>query len=395
MLTLYPDIGRHNRAHAKRADVVETTYVTAAATDDAVVYVNQDGVPISTSYPTTATSETQPAIHNDVHVAAATHNTALDPHSEVNRPPPTYGYQTAPTYGTQPAPTYPTSAATSTAADSSPTQTDTPPSGGAPGGGAIGINYSPYHGDHSCKDTNQVKSDFDGFGGYGVVRSYGTDCNQVPNMMNAAKSKNMKIMLGVFDIDNAAAEAGALVNGVKAAGGDWNMVHSVSVGNEHVNSGKATSAQVVAALQTVKGTLKGAGYNGQVAIVDTFSATIQHPELCQASDYAAVNAHAFFNDQTSADEAGKWLQGTVQDVKAKCSGKDVIVTESGWPSQGSSNGAAVPNKQNQQTAISSLTKAFSDGGLFLLSAYNDHWKEDFAGSFGCEKFWGIYGDSPN
>ena len=44
-----------------------------------------------------------------------------------------------------------------------------------------------------------------------------------------------------------------------------------SVGNELVNTGKASASQVVAAIASAKTTLKAAGYDGPVATVDTMS----------------------------------------------------------------------------------------------------------------------------
>ncbi|RMY24767.1 hypothetical protein D0865_16374, partial [Hortaea werneckii] len=62
------------------------------------------------------------------------------------------------------------------------------------------------------------------------------------------------------------------------------------------------------------------------------------------------------------------------------------ITESGWPTQGESNGAAVPGTANQRAAIDSLKSAFS-GNLILFTAYNDMWKSNNAGTYGAEQFW--------
>ncbi|KAL9081974.1 MAG: hypothetical protein Q9159_006852 [Coniocarpon cinnabarinum] len=409
-------IANHARQHVKR-DVVTQTEIVTAATPDVMVYVNQNGEPISTAYASAPTAQAQsapapaPAAPSEsapqrvsAQAAPSEYGGAPEQSShEASAPsshaqPAPSSYAPAPSSYSAPAPpasSAPSAPSASASSSSAPAPSHSSPSSQGPSGGdSLGINYSPYHTDHSCKTSDEVMKDIQALPDYGVVRSYGTDCNQVPNMINAAKSKNMKIMLGVYDVTQAANEAGMIVSGIKAAaGGDWSMVHSISVGNEAVNSGQASVGQVLSGLQTAKGTLKAGGYSGPVVTVDTFDALIAHPELCQASDYAAANAHAFFDATSSADQAGKWAQGTAQRVKDACGGKNVILTESGWPSQGSPNGAAVPSKEAQSTAISSLKSAFPNGGLFLFSAYNDAWKDDFSGSFGCEKYWGIYGSS--
>ena len=44
-----------------------------------------------------------------------------------------------------------------------------------------------------------------------------------------------------------------------------------SVGNELVNTGKASASQVVAAIGTAKAALKAQGYNGPITTIDTMS----------------------------------------------------------------------------------------------------------------------------
>lgn len=355
-----------------------------AAAPDAVVIQDQYGNVLSTSYANQATAAPEPSVSAE----AASYGAPAS--ASVPAPLPA----SAPTQAPAPAPSpaQPEAQAPSPAAPSPAPQA--PSSGGssAPSGGSgLGINYSPYHGDHSCKTADEVAKDFDKLDGFGKVRSYGTDCNQVPNIMKAAKAKNMKVMLGIYDIHSAGSEADTLIQGVN---GDWGMVDTVSVGNEAVNSGQASAGDVVSAIGTVRSKLAATNYKGPVVAVDTFNALIANPQICQASDYAAANAHAFYDSDITPDKAGQWAQGTADRVTQAC-GKKTVITESGWPSGGSANGAAVPNPQNQQTAIESLKKSFSNGGLFLLSAYNDPWKSDFSGSFGCEKYWGIFGDSSN
>ena len=397
----------HQHQHAQR-DVVYLTTTVAAPSPDAMVVVDQNGNVLSTSYANQPTAPpviaqgapAQPSAYvapaPEVSPQAPAPAPEASPQAQAPVPEPPAPAPEAPA----PVPVPASPPANSEAKSAPETVPTTPSSGGqtsgapanAPGAGnGLGINYSPYHADQTCKSADQVKKDLDQINGYGIVRSYGVDCNQVPNIISAAKTKQMKVMLGIFNIDSAADDAKVLVQGV---GNDWGVVDSISVGNEAVNSGKASADQVVSALNAVRGVLSGSGYKGPVVAVDTFDTLIKYPQLCQNSDFAAANAHAFFDSQITADRAGQWAQDTAKRVSNAC-GKKTVITESGWPSQGNPNGAAVPNKQNQEAAIQSLKSAFGNGGLFLFSAYNNLWKQDFDGSHGCEKFWGILGDSSN
>ena len=252
--------------------------------------------------------------------------------------------------------------------------------------------YTAYHDDSTCKDANAVQQDFNQINGFGLVRIEGTDCGQVGNVLSACKAKGMKLFVGVYDISNVASEMATII---KAVGNDWDVIDTISVGNEVINSqGAGALPQVISALGTARSLLKATPYKGPVVAVDTFDAIKAHPEICQNSDYAAANAYAFFDSTATASNAGPWAKNTAQDVSNACGGKKTVITESGWPSSGGSNGAAVPSPQNQQTAISSLKSSFSSG-LFIMGAFNDKWKKSGSGQFGCENFYGIYGDSPS
>ena len=64
-----------------------------------------------------------------------------------------------------------------------------------------GMAYSPYNADGSCKTQDQVNKDFEPLNDYSMIRIYGTDCDQVTTVGNAAKAKGMKLFTGIFDID--------------------------------------------------------------------------------------------------------------------------------------------------------------------------------------------------
>ncbi|KAF2481844.1 glycoside hydrolase superfamily, partial [Neohortaea acidophila] len=233
-------------------------------------------------------------------------------------------------------------------------------------------------------------SDFSAFSGYGFIRSYGVDCNQVPLILSAVQSKGMKMFAGIYDIDQVEAETQELIS---AAQNNWDSIYAVTVGNEAVNDGVATVAQVVAAVNQARTMLRAAGYTGPVVTVDTSAQVISNPALCQASDFAAANCHAFFNADLTPDQAGPWVLEQAQRISEACGGKNTMITESGWPNQGESNGMAVPSEANQATAIASLRSSFSNN-IVLFSAFNDLWETNTAATFGTNQFWGIYGNAP-
>lgn len=269
---------------------------------------------------------------------------------------------------------------------SSAAGTSTPSS--APSGSfsapAKGVTYSPYNADGTCKSASQVKSDLSKLTSYSIIRLYGVDCNQVENVL-AALAPGQKIFAGIFFMNDIAGGISQLASAVKAHGG-WDVVHTVSIGNELVNGGQANPGQIAGYVQQGRSALKAAGYTGPVVSVDTFIAVINNPSLCEYSDYMAVNAHAFFDGHVVAGDSGDWLLQQIQRVSSACGGKNVFITETGWPTQGDNNNVAVPLKQNQEAALSSISGKCGNDAIFF-NAYNDFWKAP--GAFNAEQYWGI------
>jgi len=269
-------------------------------------------------------------------------------------------------------------------------------SGSSGSGSGFGFSYSPYHADNKCKSQAEVNADFALIGNeFSVVRIYGVDCDQTATVLSAAKSKGLKLFAGIYDLTNLEASVKKIS---AAAAGDWSHFDAVSVGNEVVNGG-GSAATVIAAIGTVRSLLRTAGFNGPVVTVDTLVAARANPGLCDASDRCTVNCHPFFDGQVSAEGAGDFLATQIPTLRAVLANKnqEIVITETGWPWQGETNGRAVPSKSNQATAIASIKSKFASNpsGIILFTAFNDMWKSNTKSQFGAEQFWGFIGDSPS
>ncbi|KAK3689783.1 cell wall glucanase, partial [Podospora appendiculata] len=258
-----------------------------------------------------------------------------------------------------------------------------------------GVTYSPYNADGTCRAAADIYSDFQLLTSlYSLVRIYGVDCNQVASILPAASSISARLFLGIFNLDDLDTQIVTLVSAVLTYG-SWSQIDTISVGNELVNNGQATADQVIAAVSAARTSLRNAGYTGPVVTVDTFTAVIANPLLCDASDYCAMNIHAFFDPNTPAPQAGNFVLRQVANVREVLAdpAQRVVVTESGWPWQGNANGLAVPGRENQLIAVQSIVDAYGVvnwGDLVLFTAFNDYWKRAEADTFYAEQFWGMH-----
>jgi exo-beta-1,3-glucanase (GH17 family) len=210
---------------------------------------------------------------------------------------------------------------------------------------------------------------------------------------SAARATGVQLFLGIFNLDGLDDQIRTLVDAVYTYA-DWSVVESISVGNELVNNGQATAQQVINAVHAARESLRRAGYTGPVVTVDTFIAVLNNPSLCDSSDFCAMNIHPFFDPNTPASAAGTFLANQVGRVRQQLANPNqrIVVTETGWPWQGSANGAAVPGKENQQTALESIRSVFANhnpGNVIFFTAFNDLWKRAEPSTFYAEQFWGI------
>lgn len=290
--------------------------------------------------------------------------------------------------------TSPESLPDSSSASTTPKSSASPSSApSTPGKQLYGITYSPYRGSNGCKTPAEVAADWDVFAdNHGVIRIYGVDCDQVATAYTAAKKHGNTLMLGIYDINTISESIAIMAAGVD---NDWDIVDTVSVGNEMINRSAATVSQMLAALREARAALRARGYKGPVVTIDTFKAVEDHPELCDESDYCAINCHPFFDSYTGPDEAGTFLVNAMENVRSKLadSNKRIVITETGWPWKGTPNGLAIPSPEAQDVAIKSIKSIFRarPQNVMLFNAFNDLWKVSAADTFYAEQYWGMEG----
>lgn len=252
--------------------------------------------------------------------------------------------------------------------------------------GAKGITYSPYSNSGQCKSSSEIASDMEKLSEFTLIRVYAPDCNVISALLDSLSS-NQQIFAGLFYLDSIQSDAELLATQVKSSTRGWDAIYAVAVGNEWVNSGTYSADTVVGAVSKGRSILQSLGYTGKVVTVDTVPAYQNNPTLCDASDFAAVNQHAFWNGNIAPENSGKFISDSIDSMSSLCN-KDVLICETGWPTQGQTFGSlGVPGKSQQSEAIQSIISAVGDK-VILFTTYNDLWKQP--GSYGVEQYWGLF-----
>lgn len=257
----------------------------------------------------------------------------------------------------------------------------------AKGGSQWGMTYSPYTNAGGCKDKASVINDINNIKakGFSVVRIYSTDCNGLQWVGEAAASNGLKLILGVYISNTGISPAQEQVDTI-AAWGMWELVELIVVGNEAIQSGYVDASTLTSFIGSSKATFRNSGYTGPVTTTEPLDIWQEvGSAMCGVIDVVGCNIHPFFNAQTTAAEAGKFVQEEFTALSKVCPGKDMFNLETGWPSAGNANGAAVPGSSEQVTAIQTIVELAGAKSVFF-SYSNDKWKQP--GPFDVEQYWG-------
>jgi glucan 1,3-beta-glucosidase len=159
----------------------------------------------------------------------------------------------------------------------------------------------------------------------------------------------------------------------------------VAVGNEVLLRGDQTEAELIATIRRVKEALPGI----PVGYVDAYYLFCEHPRLVEACDLLLVNCYPFWEKCPLENSLG-YMQEMIRRVVRVAGGRKVVISETGWPSDGEPLGAAVPSVEGALLyALNTFKWCAEDGiDLFYFSAFDEEWKAGPEG--GCGPHWGFW-----
>ena len=248
-------------------------------------------------------------------------------------------------------------------------------------GSLWGITYTAKGSDGSCHSPEQVSEFIKRFKDNGIknIRTYSQECDQLPNILDAIQKNggDMKVLAAVWiGGDDDDKEIADLEKNLKGA--NKNLISGIAVGNEAVQGGLMDGAKVASKIKEIKQKFG----DFKIGTVDT--PTGFNSDMVDASDILWVNIHPFFGG-VSADEAVQNLEQQISSFQGKAGGKDIIISEVGWPSEGESNGNAKPSVDGMSKVVKALMN--SDIQYYYFESHDSNWKG--GGSFGVEPHWGL------
>ena len=252
--------------------------------------------------------------------------------------------------------------------------------------GLSGICFSPYTEGQDIGDTlssEQIEKRMDIIAPYTKgVRSFScTEGNEI--IPKAARKKGLKTMVGAWighDKAQNEIEIKALIDLAKKG-----HVDIAVVGNEVLLRNDLTVQELLNYIGRVKEVLPDI----EVGYVDAYYKFIEHPELVEACDTILVNCYPFWEGY-HIDQATIYLNHMYKVTKDIAKDKPVIISETGWPSEGDHINNAAPSQENALKYFINATKWANKKGveLYYFSSFDESWKIHHEGDVG--QRWGIW-----
>lgn len=249
-----------------------------------------------------------------------------------------------------------------------------------------GICFSPYEGSQKPGDPiteTQVRRKLELLRPYADwIRVFScTEGNEI--IPRLAKEYGFKTLVGAWlgeELDKNELEINALVELANKG-----FVDVAAVGNEVMYREEMEEEVLIAYILNVKKQLP----NIPVGYVDAYYEFSHRPQITEACDVILANCYPYW-EGCHIDYSLLYMKQMYYQAQQAAPGKRIIITETGWPSQGDALGAAEPGHENAlKYFINAQNWSKKEGvEMFYFSAFDESWKVGAEGSVGA--FWGLW-----
>jgi exo-beta-1,3-glucanase (GH17 family) len=217
------------------------------------------------------------------------------------------------------------------------------------------------------------------------VRTYSIEngLDQVPAL---AAKVGLKVIQGIWLGSNRLknlAQISAVVGLTKQFP---DVITAVVVGNEVLLRGEMTTADLAATIRMVKSQVKV-----PVTYADVWEYWLRNREVYDAVDFVTIHILPYWEDYPiRAKYAAAHVDTIRKRIAVAFPGKEILIGETGWPSQGRMREGALPSRTNQARVVSEILSLARQENfrVNLIEAYDQPWKRQLEGTVG--GYWGLF-----
>ena len=220
-----------------------------------------------------------------------------------------------------------------------------------------------------------------------------TDCIRTYSIENGqdiiaglAKKAGLKVIQGIWLSSNRFKNLNQISTVVRLTREYPDTISAVVVGNEVLLRGEMTTSDLAAIIRSVKSQV-----TVPVTYADVWEYWRKNREIADAVDFITIHILPYWEDiPIRAKFAADHVDSIRQEMVANFPGKEILIGETGWPSQGRMREGALPSRTNQARVVSEiLLRAKQENfRVNLIEAYDQPWKRQLEGTVG--GYWGLF-----
>lgn len=252
--------------------------------------------------------------------------------------------------------------------------------------GVHGFCFSPYADDQrpgSALSDVQIQSRLDVIKPYAKwVRTFScTDGNEM--IPKIAHENGLKTMVGAWLGNNLDDNEKEITNLIDIARDGY--ADNIAVGNEVLYRDDLNEEQLISYIDRVKKALPDIS----IGYVDAYYEFVNRPSLTDACDIVFANCYPYW-EGCRFEYSLLYMKDMYHRVSKAAKGKKVIISETGWPSQGTAYGTAEPSQSNALKYFIQTQEWVLDDDVetFYFSSFDEDWKIRDEGDVG--PYWGVW-----
>jgi len=214
------------------------------------------------------------------------------------------------------------------------------------------------------------------------IRSFScTEGNEL--IPKIAKEYGLKTLVGAWLGDDADINKKEITGLIELANEGY--VDVAAVGNEVMYRGDLTEDELISFINRAKKEIK----NIPIGYVDAYYEFSDRPAITEACDIILANCYPFW-EGCDQDYSLLYMKDMYNRAKRAGNGKRIIITETGWPNQGTNLEGAFPSEENALKYFINAQKWSKEESIemFYFSSFDESWKVGSEGDVGA--FWGIW-----
>ncbi|WP_373682091.1 glycoside hydrolase family 17 protein [Pseudomonas soli] len=216
------------------------------------------------------------------------------------------------------------------------------------------------------------------------IRTYSmTGLEAIPAL---ARKHGLKVMLGAWVNANPVDTDKEVELLIAAANANPDVVSAVIVGNEALLRKEITGERLAGLIDKVKRQV-----SVPVTYADVWEFWLQHPQIAPAVDFLTIHLLPYWEDDPRGIDAALAHVAEVRQVFGnRFAPKDILIGETGWPSEGRQRETAEPSRVNEARFIRGFVALAETNGwrYNLIEAFDQPWKRASEGAVG--GYWGLY-----